>query len=66
MLANGENRNRTYRLAGYLWMICGILIVFLCETLSVPTEWLAGKFLIMVLVPCTYSWWLHTKETRND
>ena len=58
-LANEENWNRTHRLAGYLWMACGILMIIMCLTQFVPFEWLIGLFLIMVLVPCIYSCWLH-------
>ena len=61
-LANEENWNRTHRLAGYLWMICGILMIFNCLTRFVPAIWLFGILLIMVLVPCIYSFWLHAKK----
>ena len=61
-LANEENWNRTHRLAGYLWMICGVLMILICLTRVVPAEWLIGIFLIMVLVPCIYSCWLHAKK----
>ena len=61
-LANEENWNRTHRLAGYLWMICGILMILISLTRFVPAEWLIGIFLIMVLVPCIYSFWLHAKK----
>ena len=61
-LANEENWNRTHRLAGYLWMICGILMIIISLTRFVPTEWLVGIFLIMVLIPCIYSYWMHAKN----
>ena len=61
-LANEENWNRTHRLAGYLWMICGILMIIISLTRFVPTEWLVGIFLIMVLIPCIYSYWMHAKK----
>ena len=61
-LANEENWNRTHRLAGYLWMLCGILMIIISLTRFVPAEWLVGIFLIMVLVPCIYSFWLHAKK----
>jgi uncharacterized membrane protein len=61
-LANEENWNRTHRLAGYLWMICGILMIIISLTRLVPAEWLIGIFLIMVLVPCMYSFWLYAKK----
>ena len=61
-LANEENWNRTHRLAGYLWMICGILMIIISLTRVVSAEWLIGIFLIIVLVPCIYSFWLHAKK----
>ena len=61
-LANEENWNRTHRLAGYLWMIGGLLMIIVCLTRFVPAQWLIGIFLIMVLVPCVYSFWLHKKK----
>ena len=61
-LANEENWNLTHRLAGYLWMICGILMILISLTRFIPAEWLVGIFLIMVLVPCIYSFWLHAEK----
>ncbi len=61
-LANEENWDRTHRFAGYLWMICGILMVLICLTHFVPANWLSGIFLIMVLAPCIYSFLLHAKK----
>ena len=61
-LANEENWNRTHRLAGYLWMICGVAMIMICITRFVPAQWLVGILLIMVFVPCAYSCWLHVKK----
>jgi uncharacterized membrane protein len=61
-LANEENWNKTHRFAGYLWMICGLLIILLSLTRLVPGEWLLGMALITALVPCVYSYWLHAKK----
>lgn len=61
-LANEENWNRTHRLAGYLWMICGVLMIIVCLTRFIPAEWAVGLFLIVALVPCAYSYWLHAKK----
>ena len=61
-LANEENWNRTHRLAGYLWMICGILMVIIGVTRFVSAAWLIGMILMLVLVPCIYSFWLHEKK----
>ena len=61
-LANEENWNRTHRLAGSLWIICGILMIIICLTRSASVQWLVGILLITVLVPCIYSYWLHAKK----
>ena len=61
-LANEENWNRTHRLAGYLWMVCGILLVLISVMRLGQAQWLVGIILIMVLVPCIYSYWLHAKK----
>ena len=61
-LANEENWNRTHRLAGTLWMICGILMIIICLTRLAPGQWFVAILLITVLVPCIYSYWLHAKK----
>ena len=61
-LANEENWNRTHRLAGFLWMFCGILMIILSLTRFVPLGWLIGLVPVMVLLPCLYSCWLHAKK----
>ena len=61
-LANEENWNRTHRLAGYLWMVCGILMIVISLTRFVPAEWTIGIILVTALVPCVYSYWLHAKK----
>ncbi len=61
-LANEENWNRTHRLAGYLWMIFGILMILIGVTRFVPAVWLIGIILMTVLVPCIYSFWLHASK----
>ena len=61
-LANEENWNRTHRVAGTLWIICGILMTIIRLTRLAPVQWFVGILLIMVLVPCIYSYWLHAKK----
>ena len=61
-LANEENWTRTHRLAGTLWIICGILMIIICLTRLASFQWLVGILLITVLVPCIYSYWLHAKK----
>ena len=43
-------------------MICGILIIVFGLTRFVSAPWLLGLPLIMVLVPCIYSYWLHARK----
>ena len=61
-LANEENWNRTHRLAGYLWMAGGILLILIAATRAVSPVWSIGIILIMTLVPCIYSFWLHAEK----
>ena len=58
-LNNEENWNKTHRFAGWLWTVCGILIML--------TGFFGGVWvflpivLLMVLVPVAYSYILHRK-----
>ena len=61
-LANEENWNRTHRLAGYLWVIGGILMVIAALTGIAKTQWMIAVFFILVIVPFVYSYWLHVKR----
>lgn len=61
-LNNEENWNRTHRLAGYLWVIGGIIVILLGFIRFINTGVLIGVILLFVLVPTIYSWWLHAKK----
>ena len=61
-LANEENWNRTHRLAGYLWVIGGILMVIAALTGIAKAKWMLAIFFILALVPFVYSYWLHVKR----
>ncbi|MBR6633689.1 MAG: SdpI family protein [Clostridia bacterium] len=58
-LNSEENWNRTHRLAGWLWVICGFIIMlsglFNCFAIFLAVV------LIMILVPFVYSYILHRK-----
>jgi hypothetical protein len=58
-----ENWNATHRIAGKLWVIGGILMLF-CSFL--PLGWavaaMFGILLFMVLIPVVYSWRFYKKE----
>lgn len=61
-LANEENWNRTHRLAGYLWVGGGLLLLAL-TLLRVTTPGLAAALAaVVVALPCGYSFWLHAAK----
>ena len=61
-LANEENWNRTHRLAGFLWMACGVVMLVLTLCRAVPFAVLIGVMILATLIPCAYSYWLHEKK----
>ena len=62
-LANEENWNRTHRLAGFLWVVCGILLAALTLCRIFRPVWLLAAFVLPVVVPCVYSYWLHARKS---
>lgn len=60
-LANEENWNRTHRLAGWLWMAGGLVILVLTFCGASPA-WLIAVFAVIALVPFIYSAWLHAAK----
>ncbi len=61
-LHSEENWNRTHRLAGWLWMVCGIIIALLGLFNLFGIAYLFfSVVLVMVLVPFIYSYILHRK-----
>ena len=60
-LASGENWTRTHRLAGFLWVAGGLLLILL-TLLGLGNVWgYAAVTAAMVLIPGFYSWELHRK-----
>ena len=60
-LQSGENWNRTHRLAGFLWVAGGLLLILL-TLLGLGSTWVyAAVTAAMVLIPGFYSWELHRK-----
>ena len=58
-LSSEENWNRTHRLAGKLWTVCGIVIV---ATAFLGSFWIfLPIILVMALVPTVYSYALHRR-----
>ncbi len=60
-LADDEVWTRTHRLAGWLWTICGILIMVAGFIPGMPLWTIYGLFLAMVLIPSVYSFLLYKK-----
>lgn len=60
-LDNEENWNKTHRLAGFLWVVGGLLIIL---NAFVGNEWVfVAIVLVMVLVPTVYSY-LYFKKNK--
>ena len=58
-LNNEENWNKTHRFAGFLWVVCGIVIML---TGFLGSFWIFLPIaLLMVIVPFVYSYLLHRK-----
>ena len=57
---NEENWNKTHRVGGMVWVVCGLGII-VCGLL----DWLMvipALFFLMILVPTVYSWNLYRKQ----
>ena len=58
-LKSKENWNKTHRLGGFVWMICGLLMLV---SAWAGTSWVTVAVLFaMILVPCIYSYILHRR-----
>ena len=65
-LENEENWNKTHRLGGILWFVCGLVMiaaVFLPQKISVPL--MAADIVIAVIVPTVYSYSLYRKMLKS-
>lgn len=62
-LNDEDNWNRTHRMAGFLWVICGIIFAL---NAFVMIEWLNVVVLVvMTLVPFLYSYILYAKKNKE-
>ncbi len=60
-LSSEENWDKTHRMAGILWMLCGLLIIVL-SLLGLWKLWIfIAVILIMTLLPAAYSYWLYRR-----
>ena len=65
-LQSEENWTRTHRLSGFLWVLCGLVMIPL-SLLRLWSGWLFGALLaVMVLIPAVYSYALHRKGIRHS
>lgn len=66
-LENEENWNLTHRLAGKLWVVCGVLQLLAGFILPETTVFVALMILtaIAVIVPTLYSWRLSKSQTNE-
>lgn len=61
-LQNEDNWNSTHRMAGRVWIVCGILLVVL-SFLKLEIEWVPiGIIAVMVLTPVAYSFLYYKKH----
>jgi len=62
-LHDADNWNRTHRMAGPLWMVCGVLMMLSALLDFESTPWLIGLIvalpLSMALIPILYSFFLY-------
>lgn len=64
-LASEENWNKTHRLAGYLWVVCGLIILFGTMAGLLSKVGAVAIFMIMLLVPSVYSFVFHLKANKK-
>lgn len=61
-LSSEDNWDKTHRLAGKLWIVGGVLVLF--NVFLKWTGFLIGILLVIVFVPMVYSYALYWKERR--
>ncbi|MBQ0005740.1 MAG: SdpI family protein [Clostridiales bacterium] len=64
-LHDEENWNRTHRMAGYLWVVCGLLIM--ASALIPCSKYVLGVVIAaMVIAPTVYSYMLYRKSEAAE
>ena len=58
-LDNEVNWNKTHRLAGYLWFVCGVLIILLTFAGMMPTGIMIAIVSVIIMIPSVYSYFLY-------
>lgn len=59
-LDNEENWNRTHRLAGFVWVMGGIVILISALLHFHSFYFLFAVLILTIIIPCVYSYWLYT------
>jgi uncharacterized membrane protein len=62
-----DNWNKTHRMAGILWIVCGIIMIvlaFLPLTITAKTVLFLANVALIVVVPVFYSYFFHSKNRR--
>lgn len=59
-LADEENWNKTNRLSGYLFVICGFIFIVNAFFLSIIP--IIATVLAVIIIPVVYSYWLYRKK----
>ena len=63
-LEDEDNWNRTHRMAGKLWVICGVAFIIAA---FLRIDWLIiAIFVVMILAPTAYSYMLHVRKSREN
>jgi len=69
-LSDADNWNRTHRLAGPLWIICGCLMIISLFLPNLESQLyfilVLVMMLLMVLIPAAYSFLLYRKKCREN
>jgi len=65
-LANDENWNKTHRFAGWLWVVCGfvVLISVFLPSVAIPYIMISVLFLVAI-APVIYSYCYYKKQIRQ-
>ena len=63
-LSSEENWNHTHRMAGFLW-VAGGLILIICGVLPRKVIPVLAIMIIIVIVPCAYSYLYYRKELQG-
>lgn len=62
-LNDPENWDRTHRLAGFMWVIGGLLLIF--TGLFFPDWWMIALFVVIGVTPCLYSLLFYLRKKRK-